>query len=288
MLLTAVAVIMGSVVALRFTIAPDQPTFADAVAAAKEEGSPQDVVPTAYGGELQVTGDRQAPFSLSGGGDTGAGFALTGSEGRMQFEGAGVELHITQFSFDGLDFFPKGDDCKVTPGAANKERGVAAAIVECSQVRDIRDIATITVEGPVGLPLDMVVDAGLPPVGGTVEVGDDSWRIDHASLTLLPQPAIAGEEDHPLTLVEEPSKFMYFTYDDGRPALARIEDDGVVTVVPADACEVTFETLGALNAETSRSELTIECASVEIEGRGAVPISGSVVVEVFTPQLPEG
>src|SRR5690606_39887980 len=88
-------------------------------------------------------------------------------------------LVIRQFAFDGLEFFPDDGECTITPGPANADAGVAAVAIDCPDVRDIRDKATITVAGVAALPAAMVM-TDVPPVGGEVRVGRSVWEIESA------------------------------------------------------------------------------------------------------------
>ncbi|MFP3915152.1 MAG: hypothetical protein ACLFWM_09775 [Actinomycetota bacterium] len=277
MLLGATVAVIGTVVGLRSVIAPDQPTFGDAVEASQEEGEP--FLPEAEGGEFTVTGDRDGSFSLSESvGPPGHG--LGGDDARMHFEQSDGQLVVVQFSYDGLDFFPEEGECAVTPGEVNSARGVAAAQVDCPQITDIRDTATITVEGRVGLPAAMVTELDLPEVGGTFTAGDETWEVAAGQFLVF--------EDENVTPSGTPMALSGFEFslefarEDGSYHLARIHYQGSPTDIPPTACSVRVEELGALGPDTVRLEVDVDCTEIDIQGLGEVPVRGSAVVDQIT------
>lgn len=280
-LFTAVAVITGAVVGLRFAIAPDQPTFSDAVAAADEGDEP--FLPEAVGGEFQVAGDREGTFSLTR--EVGPpGYGLGGDDGRMHFDDSGENLEIAQFSYDGLDFFPDAEECSVTPGEVDSARGVAAAEVECPDITDVRDTGTITLQGRVGLPAAMVTELNLPDIGGTFTAGEVTWEVAAGQFLVM--------EDEGITPAGAPMSVsgfefsMEFGRQDGAYTLERVNYRGSVSEVPPGTCSVEAEELGALSPEAVRLEVRVDCEAVEIEGLGEVPIEGSTVVDQLTVVTP--
>lgn len=277
-LVTTVAVIMGSVVALRAVIAPDQPTFADAVEAA-DEGP---FLPEATGGELEVTGDREGGFSL--GGDAGPpGYGLHGDEGRMHFDGSGKELELIQFSYDGLEFFPKEGDCTITPGEVNSRRGVAGARIECPEIRDIRDTATITVEGRVGLPADMVAEGDLPELGGTFTIGDDRWTAEPSHL--LPQE-IMGDDASTRLVIGNSAGDAALSFASEPLVLQAVTLEGEEHAVESSSCSIAGENLVAVDPEVSIVRIRVGCEEVDVPDLGPLPIEADVVVEQSVGHMP--
>lgn len=277
-LLATVAVIMGTVVGLRALIAPDQPTFADALEAA-DEGP---FLPEAVGGELQVTGDREGSFSL--GREAGPpGYGLHGDEGRMHFDGSGTELELIQFSYDGLEFFPKEGDCIITPGEVNSGRGVAGAQVECPEIRDIRDTATITVAGRVGLPADMVVERDLPELGGTFTIGDETWAAEPSHL--LPGEMVFDDAS-PRLRIGNAAGDAALSFASDPLVLRAVTLGGEEHAVESASCSIARQDLVAVNPEVSIVEITVRCEEVEVDEVGPRPVEADVVVEESVGLMP--
>lgn len=260
-------------VGLRIVIAPDQPTFADAVEAAEEDDAP--FRPEAVGGELEVTGDRQGSFSLTR--EVGPpGFGLGGDEGRIHFDNSGDSLTISQFSYDGLNIFGEAEKCSVEVGEVDAQAGIAGAEVVCPEVSDVRDSATITLEGVVGLPAGLVAELDLPDTGGTLAAGDETWEVLQGQL-------YGAEAGTRLESFLTGSGFsLTFEYEDGH-VLTTVEYQGISTEVPPDACSTETAVLGALSPNASRVELTISCEPFEVEGLGEVAIEGTVIVDEINP-----
>lgn len=277
-LLATAAIVAGAVVGLRALIVTEEVRFADAL----EEGAiPEDFVPVAVGGELMVTGEREGAFSLVRH-VSGPTYGLGGDDGRIFFEGQGESLGISQFAYDGLEFFPDEGECTVTPGRVNESAGVAAVTIDCPDIRDIRDTATITVHGVAGLVAGLVL-TDIPPEGGTVAVGSVQWQIEGAFLNLDPEAVVlGGENDYPLVMHDEVNA-LSFSHDDGRLTLEELLWDGSTTSVDADDCQITTQDLMKLSPEVTLVEVTIDCPAVAVAGRGEVEISGTVVVQRFSP-----
>lgn len=274
MLVVSVALVAGSVLGLRALLVTGEPTFSEAGAVALE-----DFVPVSPGGELVVTGEREGTFSLKGPVSGPTSFGLGGDDGRMFFEGQGASLVIRQFAFDGLEFFPDDGECTITPGRANADAGVAAVAIDCPDVRDIRDKATITVAGVAALPAAMVM-TDVPPVGGEVRVGRSVWEIESA-LWLDPDSGFL-ESGYSLEM-EAGENALHFSYADGVLRLSEVVWDGTATPVNADDCEIVPKESMALSPEVTLFEVAMSCPAVYVAGRGDNEISGSVVVERISP-----
>lgn len=282
-LASAVAVILAGVVGLRAVIAPDHLTFTDALAAAEDSGDPSSVVPTAYGGQLAVTGDREGDFTLTSESGDGSGFSLSGDDGRMRFQGGGEELAIAQFSYDGLEFFPDEGECTSTPGQTNEEIGIAAAVIECADLLDVRDTATITLEGVVGLPADMVVERELPELGGTFTIGDETW--DAEPSYLLPPEMMGDDESHRLWIGNAAGDAALSLASD--PLVLRaVYLDGEEHAVEAASCSMTRDDLVAVNPEVTIVGMTLRCDEVEVEDVGMLTVEAEVVLEESTGFMP--
>lgn len=280
----AAGLVIMFVVALARLTVPDVPTFAEGFeeAAESRDGS-IDFVPTAIGGELQISGAREGAIALDSqvGGPT---YGLGGDTARIFFDAD--PLAINQMSYDGLAFFPEPEDCEFTEGRHNEEIGVAAVQVSCEALVDIRDNGTISLQGYLALPANMVIELDVPETGGTLTVGDEDWEIIEPTLVVGPtfqgQGGGAGEVGLPLN-VEDPDKGMFLAYDMGSERLtpATILYDGTVNEISGD-CTITDEELMVVNPQTRFRELTLDCEDVEIPGVGTVEITGNVVYqEIF-------
>jgi len=231
------------------------------------------------GGALTVSGDRDGTFRLSRDA-VGDRYALVGDQGRIIFEGR--PTHITQISFDGLEFFPEPDDCTLTPGENDSRIGIGFAELRCENLSDIRDNGTITLEGELGLPLDMVAESNLPQSGGSVAVGNETWQFAEALLIGFQRPAIAGSTEYNMELDDEArAASLNFIYDyvSHRLTLANVVRDGDASDVPGDACEFHVEEIGKPNPRTTVIELTLRCAQIEVPGLGRVSIEGTLIVD---------
>lgn len=285
LLVVALAAIVVSVVGLRQLLAPDQPTFADAVEA-EEEG--EAFRPEAQGGELEVTGDRQGTLSLTGNAQ-GPGFGLGGDDGRIFFQGSGEDLSVSQASYDGLDFFLDEGECVLTPGEANSQVGVVGATLECVEIRDVRDTATITLRGRVALPADLMAERDdLPEMGGSVTVGEETFVIDEGRFRLV-DPA-DEHTDAANRWMAGPEIHLTFRQEAGNEYLdeVRMEPwgpfvEGTVSEIPTEHCMVERAHVAMMDTSTNLVEVSFQCEEVDIEGMGEVPLAGSAIVEQVVP-----
>jgi hypothetical protein len=236
-------------------------------------------LPGSLGGVLVVSGDRTGSLTLNRMSDDGSN-ALLGSDGRVQF--GGDPLAVTQVSYDGLDFFPDADACTITPGDVNEPAGVAEAHLACTGLADIRESGVIAVEGTVGLPADLLVGRQTPPTGGSVSLGPETWTFEFGYLFSSIFPTPHGDVSSDMELFDEGlGTALLFLHDEesGRYAISGLSQQGEVTAVPDGACTVGREQIGRPNPTAVTVQLTIDCASVEVPGLGAVPISGTVVID---------
>jgi hypothetical protein len=274
-LLGSAALIVAGIIGLARWIVPDEPDFSEgfATAGTTPEGS-LDFVPSAIGGELEVTGARAGNISLEdevGGPSFGLGNART----RIFFESD--PLQITQMSHDGLAFFPEPEDCDFTVGELNEDVGIAAVQVICGELVDIRGNGTISLEGYLALPTDEVIERDLPELGGTVTVGALTWEIADANLGIYPKSVV-----EPVTLDMWTGDYvqgMTFAMERETEALnlAQVYWPQGESEVPAGACSISTELMVQVDADNSIHRLDFSCASVAVRGMGDVPIEGSVV-----------
>jgi hypothetical protein len=238
------------------------------------------------GGTITVTGDREGSFRLTRGLNRDS-YALEGGGGRITFEGTPPQ--VSQVSYDGLELFPDPGQCEITTGNLDGALGIGFAELRCDDLVDIRGNGTVSLSGEIGLPLDRLKARTLPPSGGSLAVGDETWEFEEAILTTWQMPAIAGVSEHNLTLTQlgGPPQVLGFIYDfeTHRLGLATVAVGNQEQDVAEGACSFDRTELGRHNPQTIVIELSIDCPSVDVPGMGSVPISGVIVVDEL--QWPE-
>lgn len=233
------------------------------------------------GGHLTVTGDHTGTLSLLRESNAEL-YSLEGDNARMVFQGS-QPPEVSQVSWTGLEFFPEPTDCTITPGALDDEIGVGYAELRCEGLTDVRGGGTVSLAGTIGLPLTMVGDSDLPEMGGSVTVGSETWEFTEALLFAFPVPAIAGDRDYNMRLVDEGRGALEFRYDvqTHRLTMVTVERDGRAADVPPGACTLATDELGRLGPHVAVVELSIDCPAAEVPGIGTVPITGTVIVHQF-------
>jgi hypothetical protein len=233
------------------------------------------------GGTLTVTRDRQGTFRLSRGEETGSGYGLVGDDARVTF--AGDPLTVTQMNIDGWSFYPEPDECTVRTGKLDDAVGIGTVELRCGGVADVRGNGVISLTGTIGLPIDLLVARELPPSGGRVEVGDETWEFNDAMLRAWPMPIIGGDPEsrYHMRLFARRASVLNFFYDAETHALtlASVERVGEAVDVSDDACDLRTQELGTLSPRTTVIELTIQCLEVDVPGLGPVSISGTLIVD---------
>lgn len=273
----AAAAVVGVVIGLALLIVPDEPTFAEGFEESVD--TPEDFVPSAIGGVLQVTGAREGTIDLDrqiG----GPSFGLGDDQARVFF--TGDPLAIDQMSYDGLAFFPEPEDCEFTEGEHNEEAGLVAVRIDCPDLVDIRDNGSITLEGFAALPADLVIELDLPETGGVITVGDEEWEIVDPLLFIGPR----FRGDH-MTAVEfllwtgEARQGLGLRYNDETGVISPATiyfDDRSRDVGPADCTMIDVEVM-ILNPQTQFRELTIDCVNIDVADLGTDRITGTVVYQ---------
>lgn len=241
-----------------------------------------DTIPTAIGGTLLVTGDREARLLVDREATDGQ-YGLTGDDARI-FLG-GDPLTVVQMNLDGLSFFPDPDDCEVTPGRFNPAIGVASARVRCQDLADIRDSGVVSVEGIIGVAGDMLGMRGdLPSSGGTATVGDEMLEFTAAELYVFPI-FMVDEADQTNMALDDGETTLLFTYDVQTHGVAlayvqrRDEDDQVLVEVPPGACSISSQAIGMVNPRVRLLDMSVRCLAVDLPDVGTVPIDASLIVE---------
>lgn len=259
----------------------ETPRPPDSSGAAAPAGSPGVL------GGLTLTGDRTQSLGLDREIE-GDRFTLTGDDGRVVLEGQPAT--ISRLLIDGVEFYLDPDDCGYSPGARDPETGLAPLGVECVEVTDVRDTATVTVEGTLWLPADLVGSRGdLPSTGGQVSVGDETLTFAEATMDLR-RPALV--ETGPNSFVRNPPVYrvpvigengsLEFEFDslESILRLAEVEVDGRVGDIDPEACSLSSRHLDELSPRVTVVELTLDCPEVEVDGLGGVPLEGTVVIDV--------
>ena len=287
----AFVAVVAATLGVAAVVVPGEPPAGLVPGASGEPGAPATPMPTVVGrpgigGTLAVSGDRQGDFQLTRESVENR-YSLTGSQGRISFDGQPVE--VAQLSYDGLEFFPDPEDCTVTPLNLDTAIGVGRAELTCTEIEDVRGNGTISLAGEIGLPVDMLAERTLPLTGGSLEVGPETWTLEELFLFTWQMPAIAGSPQHNLELIDrsggqtgddQPSQ-LNIAYDLETHALTpvSIERIGEQSAIAEGACRIEREELGRQNPRTTVIELTITCAEVEVPGLGPVAVSGTVVVD---------
>lgn len=278
---TAALIVVG-VVGLARLVVPDEPTFSEGLEeAAESDDGTVEFSPTAVGGQLEVTGAAEGTITLERTAH-GPSYGLENSDMKIFFESG--PLAISQMSYEGLAFFPEPEDCEFTEGEHNEDSGLVGVEVSCAELVDVRGNGTITMEGVLALPANLVITLDIPDIGGTISVGDEEWEV--VDSRLLVGPAFqgsgggSGEIGLPLN-PEEPGKGIFLPYDIEADLLlpGNLSYAGAVTDLTPDACDIVSETLMVVNPQAEYHELTISCEDVDVPDLGTVSIEGTVVYE---------
>lgn len=275
----AAGIVMLGVVGLSWVVVNVVPDFGEGFAEADSnpDGS-VDFVPSGIGGQLTVSGDREATMELGEGFIEGPGFVLVGAIGKLFFDSG--PLSVATVYLEDLAFFPEPEDCELSPGQINEDLGLAAAHLECQELDDIRDNGSISVEGYIALPADMVIERDLPDLGGTVTVGDETWEIAEAYLLLAPEFNFGGEPE-PLRLdmwtsdYERGLNFEMNRETESLTLLSVYAGGGESEPAPG-SCSISTEFLVQVNPTDSIERLDFDCEAVDVPGAGTVTITGSV------------
>ena len=287
--ITALGAAFASVVVLTVALAalivsapavPPQPSdAAGPLPAASAPGDPGVAGIPGLGGELTVTGDLEGTFVFNRPAD-GPGYGLSGGDGRIFFDG--TPLSVVQMNLGGMSFFPEPDACVITPGNLTNAIGVGKAELRCEELSDVRGNGVIALSGNIGLPLDLLAVRELPLPGGSVAVGPETWTFSRATLEAWQLPVIAGTRSYNLELVDEGTGSalnVTFDIETRGLTLVNVARDDAEATLPGDGCALGSDDLGHHNPRTTVIEVSFDCDGVEVPGLGAVPISGTVVVD---------
>lgn len=284
---TALVVVL-MVVGLALLIVPDEPTFSESLeeAAGSDDGT-VDFAPTAPGGQLEVSGASEGTITLERTAH-GPTYGLENAKTKIFFESE--PLTISQMSYDGLAFFPEPEDCEFTAGEQNEESGLVAVEVSCPELVDIRDSGTITLEGVLALPADLVLELDLPERGGTVTIGDETIAFgSDLHLFVGPSPDDHGISEIRLTAVSDsPQATLVFPYDldSGLLRLGRVGYSGGSTDVDTGECSHDLSELAVINPQARILQLDFSCPEIQLANVGQVPVEGTLVFEqIFSEEV---
>jgi hypothetical protein len=274
----AVVVTIG----LAYVIVPGgaaEPRRAAGDAGGAATGTPSTPPITGIGGNLTVTGDREGTLTVTRESNQER-YSLVGDGARVVFEGNRPPV-VSQVSWDGLEFFPEPEACTVTPGELDDEIGVGYAEVRCEDLVDVRGGETVSMAGTLGLALTTVGESGLPQMGGSVTVGEETWEFEEAFLFGFPVNQGAGTDDYNMVLTDPRHGSIRFRYDvqTHRLTLVNVERGGEASELNAGACSLATNELGRLSPGAAIVELTIDCPVVDVPGLGAVAIRGTPIVQ---------
>lgn len=263
-------------------------TSPDAPSGASTPTSPTNgpvIDPTTHvGGTLTVSGDRPGSFTLEGEDSTMSGYTLVGSGDRITFafEDDGT-LFVDHVTYDRLDFYLDPGECEIEPGEVNPDLGISTVAVTCPEITDLRDTATVTVEGRVGVASTLTGRDDLPDLGGTITVsGDVELNLDVEFGTWVQHPEQAGifggeaadlhaSDGIPLVHLEADEESALAVTGFGEVDAWREVEPGT--------CLAQTEQLAVATPDVTYHALTLDCAAVPLVEGGTVTIEGSVVVE---------
>lgn len=239
--------------------------------------------PTAVGGTLTVSGDREGAFVLARE-TTENRYGLVGPEGRVLFEGDPVT--VARVQYDGLEFFIAPGDCTVTPGDRHDPTGVAGADIHCEAIEDVRGNGTINLGGRVGVAATLFGLRGdLPESGGTLTVDGEALEVGQTFVVIPTGGSFFGTSFFVGQIVTADGRVsLHLDYDTQTHQLtvSEINADGE-TVRPGGGCHVDEREIGVLNPHVRIVELAVRCDRVDLPSRGEIALSASVIVEMVEP-----
>lgn len=258
------------------------------------------VAPTAIGGMVAVTGDRNAAFVLDAGFSelrwissndnsaammTESDYELRGPDGRVAFDRD--DGSVSEIEYDGLAFYLDPGDCDITKGVLDELSGLTSARLACTDIADIRDKGSISLDGIIGVPAEILGrPEHIPAAGGTVEVNGSPMTFTAPLMQFygLPStdPAVPLENFNLLTGVGYQG--IGFGYDAESEAFfltaVFADADGVWYSRPLDEpCPVPAERLGDLSPRKWASRLTFDCTDVTLDDGTTATVTGTVVVD---------
>lgn len=283
----AAALVVITVVGLARLTIPDEPTFAEGFGGVDDPEEEVGFVPTAVGARLEFTGAREATVTLDST-VSGPSYGIGDSTTRVFFDSD--PLAIGQMSHDGLTFFPEPEACEFTPGEHDEDTGLVAVSISCLELVDIRGNGSVSIEGQLALPADLVIDLDLPDRGGTVAIGDETISFG-SDLHLFVGPSLDhGTSEMQLTAVSDsPLATLVFPYDleTDRLRLGRVGFSGGSTNIGPEECSHEMNELAVINPQAKIVEVTFSCPEIQLANVGQVTIEGTLVFEQIFFEEPD-
>jgi hypothetical protein len=293
-----VALAMLAIAAVIFPAPPAPPTASATVPGATGSAAPSGastttsptggpvIDPTTHvGGTLTVSGDRPGTFTLQGEDSTMSGYTLAGSGDRITFaQDDDGTLFVDHVTYDALDFYLDPGECEIEPGEVNTDLGISTVTVTCPEITDLRDTATVTVEGRVGVASTLTGRDDLPEMGGSVTVSGDvelSLDVEYGTWVQYPHQAGIFGGDRTNLYGRDGIPLVYLEAEEEAGPLAVVgfgEVDAWQEVEPG-TCVAQTEQLAVASPDITYHALTLDCAAVPLVEGGTVSIEGSVVVE---------
>jgi len=244
------------------------------------------VAPAGIGGVLTVDGDRAASLLLDREVIEDA-YSIAGNDGRIFFEGR--PAMVSRIQLNGLSFYLDREDCQHTVGDRDASSGLAPLDLSCVGITDIRETATLTVEGTLRLPADQLgVRGDLPATGGELTIGNETLAFEQATMDLR-RPAVVetGRGSYsrypPVypVVVSAENGSLQFEYDSNATHLRLLGVDvsGAEGRVEGD-CAISMRELGQLSPRVTVAEMTIDCPTVDLPEAGLISVSGTLVVDI--------
>jgi hypothetical protein len=239
-------------------------------------------------GGLMITGDRTLSLAVDREVDA-TRFTLGGPNGRIGFEGQPAT--ISRLQVEGLEFYLEPDDCVHAPGERDPDSGLASLEVTCADIVDLRGSATVTAQGTLLLPGELLGLRGdLPQTGGEVSIGEETLAFSEASLDLRRPEVIETRPGfttrnptiYPVSIAGDDGRLTFeYNWELGALRLIEVELDGIVADVDPESCIIDFQVIGDVSPRASTGEMVLDCALASSQALGVVRLVGSLVVDVI-------
>lgn len=263
---------------------------ADLVEALEDPASTSPNVTLPAGEALRVTGDIDDVLSIGdtsiecGGSFGGVAnpFCATTSDGKsvsLEWEhDEDGRLFLRHFQLDRYDFFLDPGECTLTPGDIGSD-GAVPAQVECPEISDIRDTATVSMSGTIGFSYQDFPPPGII-FGGEVTLGGDieaTVTVDTVDWVVRPAPEVESDFPDPEVSATNQSDqgFLFIDFargDDGKLYVLSLQISlGAFAYFQPEPgqCPASEEFLEETSAVTAVYKLTFSCSSIsstQVEG----------------------
>lgn len=213
-----------------------------------------------------------------------SGYTLAGSGDRITFafDDDGT-LFVDHLTYDGLDFYLDPGECGIEAGDVNTDLGISTVTVTCPEITDLRDTATVTVEGRVGVASTLTGRDDLPELGGSITVSGEvelDLEVEFGTWLQYPdRPGIFGGDEADLQGSDGIPLVHLEADEDGSLVVTGFGEADAWHEVEPGACFAQTEQLAVASPDVTYHALTLDCAAVPLVEAGAVNIEGSVVVQ---------